>query len=239
MQTQRVSGTTGLVGLLGFPVAHSISPLLHNHLMRHYGLDMAYVPLPVAPRDLHGAIRAIRTCGFVGANVTIPHKRQTMHYCDSVSELSRRVGAVNTLVCRNGGLHGDTTDAAGFYRALAWMNHNPRGGACLLLGTGGAARSLAFSMAIDGIPRTLTIAGRNLGKARALADEIARECGRDVHAVGLDDPAMAEICAPQRCVSTVRASGCTPMSTKRRSIGATCTPAWPFLTRSTTRPAHA
>jgi shikimate dehydrogenase len=195
MLNQRIDGATKLVGLLGFPVAHSISPVLHNHLFAHYGLNMAYVPLAVAPSELHQAAYAMRASGFVGANVTIPHKRQVMSFCDEVSDLSARVGAVNTLCFRDGRLRGDTTDATGFLRALVWMKHDLRGGTCLILGNGGTARSLAYSLALEKIPSTLTIAGRNREKAAALAAEISQGSGMRVSATGLGDPAFVQACA--------------------------------------------
>jgi shikimate dehydrogenase len=201
MREQRISGSTRLVGLLGWPVAHSVSPTLHNHLFRHYGCDLAYVPLPVAPADLHTAIHALRACGFAGANVTIPHKRAVLPYCDRVSELSERIGAVNTLWLRDGLLWGTTTDPAGFRRALAWMGHDPKAGHCVILGNGGTARTLAFALALERLPASLTLVGRNAARVEALAREVEAGSGGVVRAVALDSPDLAPVM--QQCTLLV------------------------------------
>jgi len=190
---QRIGGSTRLVGLLGWPVAHSVSPALHNHLFRHYGCDLAYVPLPVAPADLHAAIHGLRACGFAGANVTIPHKQAVLPYCDRVTDLCARIGAVNTLWMRDGLLWGTTTDPAGFRRALAWMGHDPKGGHCVILGNGGTARTLAFALALERVPASLTLVGRNAARVERLGADVKAGAGMAVRAVALDSPDLASV----------------------------------------------
>ena len=173
MLSPTISGATRLIGLLGDPVAHSLSPLLHNHVFAALGLPYAYVPLAVKGRDIHNALVALRAFSFVGANVTIPHKQRVVPYCDALSPVSAAMGAVNTLYFRTGLLHGTTTDPEGFYKALAWMRHDPAGGRIVILGNGGIARTLAYALALDRIPRRLTLVGRDPKKVSALASELS------------------------------------------------------------------
>lgn len=177
---QAVEGTTGLVGLLGHPVAHSISPAIHNHAFASLGLPYAYVPLDVPPHDLPAAVQALRVLRFVGANVTIPHKRAVAASCDRLSELSRLTGTVNTLYMRDGDLCGTTTDPDGFFRALASMGHDSRAGHVVILGNGGAARTLATALAHKGKIASLALIGRDPGRVAGLADEVSLTTGFDV-----------------------------------------------------------
>src|SRR5438270_4752150 len=97
-----LTGTTRLAGILGWPVSHSRSPRLHGYWLDRYRIDGAYVPLPVAPEHFFDAVRALGSLGFVGANVTIPHKRAAFAVCDAVDATAHRAGAVNTLTFRDG-----------------------------------------------------------------------------------------------------------------------------------------
>ena len=173
MHDPHISGATRLVALLGDPVAHSISPQIHNHAFRAYGLPLAYVPLNVHASKLNHAVSAIRWCGFAGANVTIPHKRSVAAYCDRVSEISRRIGAVNTLYFDGDRLRGTTTDPEGFFKALMSMGHDCRGDRCVILGNGGTARTLAYALALRQLPSSLTLVGRREERVRPLAEEIS------------------------------------------------------------------
>ncbi len=193
MERQHIDGATRLIALLGWPVAHSVSPQLHNHLLARMKLPLAYVPLGVMPESLHSVVHALRACGCAGANVTIPHKRRIVHYCDAVSELSARTGTVNTLYFRDGLMHGTTTDPEGFLRALAWMEHDPKGGNVVLLGNGGTARTLGFALALRRLPASLTLVGRNRERVSALAAEIESGAGVSVGWTVFDSPELERI----------------------------------------------
>jgi len=145
----RIRGTTRLVGLLGWPVAHSRSPQMHNAAFAALGLDWVYVPLPVAPPDLADAVRGLRALGFAGANVTVPHKTAILPYLDEIAPIARAVGAVNTLRVVEGRWVGENTDVEGFRRALAETGLSARGQAVALLGAGGAARSVLAALALE------------------------------------------------------------------------------------------
>ncbi|MDO5575818.1 MAG: shikimate dehydrogenase, partial [Fibrobacter sp.] len=159
--------------LLGYPVAHSLSPQIHNHAFRHLDIPYAYIPLPVHKSALHSVIHTIRECSFAGANVTIPHKASVVHYCDELSELSRHTGTVNTLYFKDNRLCGTTTDPQGFFRALAWMGHKLENSNVVILGNGGTSRTLGIALTLDKNIRSLSIAGRNAERVEALASEIS------------------------------------------------------------------
>jgi shikimate dehydrogenase len=168
-----LTGAARLAGLLGNPVAHSRSPRLHGYWLRQYGIDGAYVPLPVAAENFARAVRGLADCGFRGANVTIPHKLAAFEVCDSVDASARRAGAVNTLVFRDGCIHGSNTDGFGFLESIreqapGWQATD---GPAILLGAGGAARAVAAALLDAGCPR-LTLVNRTAGRAEALARDL-------------------------------------------------------------------
>ncbi len=153
---------------MGWPVAHSRSPLLHNHWLAQHGLDGAYVPLPVRPEDLAVAVAGLRAAGFAGANVTIPHKEAVATLCDTLTPAARRVGAVNTLVFGADGILGDNTDGVGFLANL--HDHGVAPGPALILGAGGAARPVAAALLDAGVP--VTVMNRTRARAEALAEAL-------------------------------------------------------------------
>jgi shikimate dehydrogenase len=177
MRKITIRGTTKLVALLGDPVAHSISPQIHNHAFAALGLDYAYVPLQVSRSEIGSVVTSLRACGFAGANVTIPHKNAVVPYCDLLSPLSEATGTVNTLYFQDGLLHGTTTDPEGFFTAVEEMGYSRRNGKVVILGNGGTARTLGIALALEGIVDTLTLVGRNESRVGPLADEITRRTG--------------------------------------------------------------
>ncbi|MDB5384069.1 MAG: shikimate dehydrogenase [Rhodospirillales bacterium] len=168
-----LTGSACLAGLLGNPVAHSRSPRLHGYWLRQYGIDGAYVPLPVGAEHFARAVRGLADCGFRGANVTIPHKLAAFEVCDSVDATARRAGAVNTLVFADGRIHGSNTDGFGFLESIreqapGWLATD---GPAVLLGAGGAARAVAAALLDAGCPR-LTVVNRTPARAEALARDL-------------------------------------------------------------------
>jgi len=121
-----ISGKAKLAGVIGWPVGHSRSPRLHGYWLEHLRIDGAYVPLPVRPEDFQQVLEVLPRMGFVGANVTVPHKEQALQLADMVEPLAKRIGAVNTLVVHaDGSIEGRNTDAFGFienvrHNAPAW-----------------------------------------------------------------------------------------------------------------------
>ncbi|MDB5104093.1 MAG: shikimate dehydrogenase [Fibrobacteres bacterium] len=168
-----IQGTTRLIALLGDPVAHSLSPAMHNPAFDHYGLDFAYVPLRVPAEGLKTAMDALRVFNFRGANVTLPHKQAVIPYLDEVTENSRMIGAVNTILNDGGRLIGTTTDPEGFLECYRESGHSFIGQSVAILGNGGSARTIAYSLLMNDRPSQVVLVGRDLRKSQQLASEIA------------------------------------------------------------------
>jgi shikimate dehydrogenase len=168
-----ILGTTRLIALLGDPVAHSLSPAMHNPAFEHYGLDFAYVPLRVPAEGLKTALDAIRVFNFRGANVTLPHKQAVIPFLDEVTESSRIIGAVNTILNEGGKLIGTTTDPEGFLEGYREKGHSFIGQSVAILGNGGSARTIAYALLMQDRPSQVILVGRDLKKSQALATEIA------------------------------------------------------------------
>ncbi len=163
-----IAGSTVLTGIIGWPVAHSLSPAMHNAGFAALGLDMAYVPLPVAARELEAAVGGLRALGFRGANVTMPHKAAVLPFLDYVSDDARLIEAVNTIVVDDDALRGLNTDVAGFVAALREVVAEPLDGAsALVLGAGGAARAAVLGLLRLNV-REITVVNRSPVRAREL-----------------------------------------------------------------------
>ena len=162
-----------LAGVIGWPVGHSRSPALHSHWLKRHGVAGAYVAMPVHPDHVAAALRALPLLGFVGCNVTVPHKEAAFRAVDHLDRTARRMGAVNTIVVRpDGTLEGRNTDGEGFLNHLqasapAWV---PAGRPVLVLGAGGAARAIVGTLADIGVPE-VRIANRTDARATALVEE--------------------------------------------------------------------
>lgn len=159
-----------MAGIIGWPVGHSRSPKLHGFWLEKYGIDGAYVPLPVPPVHFATTVRGLMRAGFVGVNVTVPHKLAAFAICDKVDDTARRAGAVNTLTFREGRIVGANTDGWGFIANLRQHSVDPSGGPVLLLGAGGGARAIAASLLTVGA--TVSIANRTAEHAEQLARDL-------------------------------------------------------------------
>jgi len=170
----RLVGTTRLVGIIGWPVSHSRSPGMHNAAFASLGIDWAYVPLPVPPERVGEAVCGLAALGFAGANVTVPHKQAVIPFLDELTPIARAVGAVNTIVVRpDGSLLGDSTDGAGFMADLRAQiaNRKSQIAQVLVIGSGGAARSVVYALAEAGA--SVAIANRTLDRAQDLCQTLA------------------------------------------------------------------
>lgn len=167
-----MSGRTRVVGVIGAPVAHSLSPAIHNAAYRALGLDWTYVALPVADGDGYAAVAALATLGFAGANVTMPHKAAAAEACDVLSPDAAALSAVNTVVVRDdGSLLGESTDGAGFLALLDRLDVDPSGRNVLVLGAGGAARAIVLALGRTGAQVAVAARGAEAGaSAAALAE---------------------------------------------------------------------
>lgn len=180
-----------LAGVMGWPVAHSRSPVIHNHWIAQYGLKGSYVQLPVQPERLEDAIRGLRALGFAGCNVTVPHKVRAMEMMDELHPVAQRMAAINTIVLReDGSLYGMNNDGAGWIQSLRDADPTWRAdaGPALVLGAGGASRAIVVALLEEGAPEV-----RLTNRTREKAEALAQEFGPKVKVVDWKDrnPAMA------------------------------------------------
>lgn len=177
-----------LAGVIGCPVGHSRSPILHGTWLKYYGLRGHYVPLHVEAEDLERVLRAMPAMGFVGANVTIPHKEAALALADEASETARQIGAANTLTFRAGRILADNTDSYGFMQNLldGAPDWQPDAGPALVLGAGGAARAVLVALTQAGAPE-IFLANRT----RARADDLARMLGGPIRVLDWESYADA------------------------------------------------
>jgi len=165
-----ISGRTKVVGVWGHPVGHSRSPAMHNAALREMGLDWVYVPFDVDPESADAAVMGIRALDMIGVNVTVPLKERVIASLDVVDAAAARIGSVNTIHNAGGKLYGYSTDGPGFLRAAAALGWSMEGQSIYLLGAGGSARALAFTLAERG--NRLLIANRTADRATALAKAV-------------------------------------------------------------------
>jgi shikimate dehydrogenase len=159
-----------LAGVIGHPIAHSRSPQLHGHWLRKYAIKGHYVPLDIKADDFERLVRTLPSLGFVGANVTLPHKQAALEIADLVTDRAKLIGAANTLVFRKDGqIHADNTDGYGFMQNLLQSapKWNPTLGPALVLGAGGAARAVLASLLDIGVPE-IFISNRTRERAEIL-----------------------------------------------------------------------
>ncbi len=183
-----VNGKTRILGVFGHPVEHSLSPAMHNAAIAALGLNYLYIPFSVLPDDIGPAIRSLTTLGIIGVNLTIPHKERVLPFLDRIAPEARAIGAVNTVHNDKGQLVGYNTDGEGFAGPLRAQGFNSAGKRAVVLGAGGAARSVVFHLARDGA--AITLVNRTLHRAEILAAEVRAACGGAiVDCVDLDDAA--------------------------------------------------
>ncbi|MGH7064030.1 MAG: shikimate dehydrogenase [Stellaceae bacterium] len=179
-----ITGEARLAGIMGWPIAHSRSPLLHGYWLAETEINGAYVPMPVRPETIEQALRALPVLGFRGCNLTIPHKRAGLALADRVEPLAQRIGAANTIVVgADGALEARNTDAFGFREHLRETvpEWSPQAGAAVILGAGGAARAVAAALADAGVGE-IRIVNRTRRRAEGLASDLsAPETRMSVH----------------------------------------------------------
>ena len=187
----QITGQTKIVGIIGDPIKHSRSPQIHNAAITALGLDYVYVPFHVQPDNLGAAIEGFKATNVVGINVTIPHKQNVISYLDEISREATLIGAVNTLIFKDGGIIGENTDAPGFLQAMQEEGLDvPQGGSAVIIGAGGSARAVVVALALAGI-RTICIANRTVSRAVALAADLSEQTDASIYGIGLDDPKLS------------------------------------------------
>jgi shikimate dehydrogenase len=162
-----------LAGVMGWPVMHSRSPMLHNYWLRQHGLAGTYVPLAIEPEGLAAALRALHPLGFAGCNLTIPHKQKAMAIVDEVDTVAKRIGAISCVVVRrDGSLAGSNNDCYGFIHNLKQERPGWRAdaGPVVVLGAGGGSRAVCYGLAQEGA-KELRLVNRTLARAQGIAAE--------------------------------------------------------------------
>jgi shikimate dehydrogenase len=170
-----------LAGVIGHPIAHSRSPQLHGHWLRKYAIKGHYVPMDIAPQDLESTIQMLPKMGFVGLNVTLPHKEAVLELADLVTDRAKLIGAANTLIFRKDGkIHADNTDGYGFMQNLLQSapKWNPQTGPAMVLGAGGAARAVLASFIDIGVPEILLT-----NRTRERAEQLKADFGDKITVV--------------------------------------------------------
>ncbi len=169
-----IDGNTRLVGIIGSPLEHTLSPTIHNTAFDYLGLNWCYVPLPVEQGRLVQAIEGIRALRFTGVNITMPFKTEIIHMLDEVAMFAESVGAVNTILIDKGKLIGYNTDGRGFYTALVReLGYEVKGRKVLVLGAGGASRSVTVSLALAGC-ESIVIVNRSPERSIELSEIILK-----------------------------------------------------------------
>lgn len=167
-----------LAGVIGTPISHSRSPRIHGHWLKTHGIAGYYIPMDVAADDLEAVLRTLPKAGFVGVNVTIPHKEKVLELADEITDHAALIGAANTLTfTEDGGISADNTDGYGFLENLksAQSDWNPAIGPAAVLGAGGASRAIIVSLLDAGVPELLLS-----NRTRERADTLAHEFGKRV-----------------------------------------------------------
>lgn len=174
-----IDGKTRVCGLIGNPVEHTLSPMIHNTLAKRLGHNMVYVPFPVETGKVAEAVAGADALHLLGLNVTVPYKSEVISSLKEIDALAQNIGAVNTLVRTDGGYKGYNTDMEGLYRAMLSDDVRIDGEQIILLGAGGVARAVAYLCAVKGADKVYLL-NRTLSKAQTVAEEVNRVSGREV-----------------------------------------------------------
>ncbi len=192
MSDKEISGKTKICALIGDPVEHTMSPVMHNAAYKKLGLDYVYIPFRVAPEQLAAAVDGLRALNVCGFNVTIPHKVSIIPMLDGLDPLAEKVGAVNTVVNNDGELRGYNTDADGFLKALLEREVEPAGKNVVVLGAGGASRAITYILADRGASLTILNRQMELDWAENIAELISEDFGRVVWVLELCNEYLAQ-----------------------------------------------
>ncbi len=184
-----ISSKTKICGIIGDPIEHTMSPVMHNAAFKNKGVDYVYLAFRVKKEELSKAIEGMRALNIRGLNITIPHKVAVIPFLDELDSLADKIGAINTVVNNDGVLKGYNTDATGFLQALRERGIEPKGKSVVILGAGGASRAISFILAERG--SSLVILNRTWDKAKICTDRISEIFQREATALKLDRENLA------------------------------------------------
>jgi shikimate dehydrogenase len=205
-----ISATTKVCAVIGDPVEHSLSPQIHNAAFRARGLDFCYVAFPVRKGATAKAMEGVRGLGIRGLSVTIPHKVEIIPHLDKVDRVALDIGSVNTVVNDGGELVGHSTDGPGAIRALEARDVEPQGKQVLLLGSGGAARAIAFSLASLNPPSALTILGIEQAELEQLTGDLQERTTMEVCSTLLKQDSLKQAVKAAEIIVHCTPVGMTP-----------------------------
>lgn len=205
-----IDATYRVCALLGFPAHHSMGPAIHNAAFAALGLPLVYVAHDVAPADLTAAVAGARALGYLGLSVTMPHKVAALALVDEVDAMAQAIGCINTIVHRDGRLVGYNSDGQGALDALARAGVAIAGQRVLVLGSGGAARAVAMTVAMRGQPARLTLLGVVPDELATLGSDVAACSRQPVDARLLDERSLATAVAEADVVLHCTPVGMTP-----------------------------
>ena len=210
MMRRVLSGKTKVCGIIGDPIGHTMSPLMHNAAFTRMGIDYLYVPFRVKKEELGQAIAGMRALNIRGLNVTIPHKVVIMPLLDKLDGLAERIGAVNTVVNDDGVLTGYNSDASGFLQALRAGGVEPAGKKVVVLGAGGASRAISFTLAERGAHLVILNRQLEFAWAEELAGQISQASEREVAALKLDEENLSSVLAGADVLVNATSVGMSP-----------------------------
>ena len=208
MEAGLISGKTKVCGIIGDPIEHTMSPVMHNAAFRKLGLDYVYLAFPVRREELDKAVAGVRALNIRGLNVTIPHKVAIIPFLDKLDPLAEKIGAINTIVNEGGVLTGYNTDATGFLQALLERGIKPRGKKAVILGAGGAARAISFILAERGA--SVVILNRHSARAEDLARRIVQFSPEEVKALALNKENLKKTLAKADILINTTSLGMVP-----------------------------
>lgn len=165
-----INHNTKIIGVIGHPIKHSLSPMMHNYAFNKLDLDFVYLPFDIAAANLKDALKGMVALGVKGFNVTIPHKERIVDFLDELSDSAKIVNAVNTVVNENGKLHGFNTDVDGILKTLEDYKDEINGNMVTVIGAGGAARSVIYTLINNFNVEKINIVNRTVEKAESLKD---------------------------------------------------------------------
>lgn len=211
MRNRLISGRTRICGVIGDPIEHTMSPIMHNAAFEKTGLDYLYVPFKVKKEDLGRAVEGMRALNIRGLNVTIPHKVAVIPLLDELDPLAEKIGAVNTIVNEKGTLKGYNTDATGFLQALLERGIEPRGENIVILGAGGASKAISFILAERGSHLVILNRLLELDWAEALASRLSTISQEEVKALELIEENLAKTLEKTDILVNATSVGMSPL----------------------------
>ncbi|MBA7683364.1 Shikimate dehydrogenase (NADP(+)) [subsurface metagenome] len=210
MLSRVVSGKTKVCGVIGDPIEHTVSPLMHNAAFAKMGIDYWYIPFKVRKEDLGKAIEGMRALNIRGLNVTIPHKVAVIQFLDELDPLAEKIGAVNTIVNEDGALKGYNTDASGCLQALLERGIEPKRKNIVILGAGGASRAISFVLAERDAHLVILNRQLELDWAEELAQRISQTFKKEVKALKLDEENLAVVLEKMDILVNATSVGMSP-----------------------------